>query len=333
MRHRSHRDPGRCARGEGTGRRWVASAMVGATPHRAALSTMSTVRARSHRALSLRLLVALGVAVIATAGPFGDVSIAQAATPVKLGTSTTFYGRGWGHGVGMSQYGARGRALAGQKAIDRSCTTTTPGRRSGRRSRRPRSGSSSWPASARPTAGRSGSTAAAARGPSRDDRRCIRRMPCSRCPMSRSTGLVDAHLADDHQERVRRRPVLEGRPDRPEAPAEGRLDAPPAVVEADLVRPLSGLPADRRDGIDQGREHARPRHLSSRCRAGRDALVLADRSPSGAGHRGAQLCGAGHPHRAATSMSSMTPARRSIGVSSSRTTTTTRPSRRPAATS
>jgi stage II sporulation protein D len=26
----------------------------------------------------------------------------------------TFYGRGWGHGVGMSQYGARGRALAGQ---------------------------------------------------------------------------------------------------------------------------------------------------------------------------------------------------------------------------
>lgn len=29
---------------------------------------------------------------------------------------TTFYGRGYGHGVGMSQYGARGRALAGQLA-------------------------------------------------------------------------------------------------------------------------------------------------------------------------------------------------------------------------
>ena len=28
----------------------------------------------------------------------------------------TFYGRGYGHGVGMSQYGARGRALAGQDA-------------------------------------------------------------------------------------------------------------------------------------------------------------------------------------------------------------------------
>jgi hypothetical protein len=28
----------------------------------------------------------------------------------------TFYGRGYGHGVGLSQYGARGRALAGQTA-------------------------------------------------------------------------------------------------------------------------------------------------------------------------------------------------------------------------
>ncbi len=28
----------------------------------------------------------------------------------------TFYGRGYGHGIGMSQYGARGRALAGQTA-------------------------------------------------------------------------------------------------------------------------------------------------------------------------------------------------------------------------
>lgn len=33
-----------------------------------------------------------------------------------LGSSVTFHGRGYGHGVGMSQYGARGRALAGQTA-------------------------------------------------------------------------------------------------------------------------------------------------------------------------------------------------------------------------
>lgn len=35
-----------------------------------------------------------------------------------LGESVTFYGRGWGHGVGLSQYGARGRALAGQGAAE-----------------------------------------------------------------------------------------------------------------------------------------------------------------------------------------------------------------------
>ena len=33
-----------------------------------------------------------------------------------LGATTTFYGRGWGHGVGLNQYGAKGRALAGQTA-------------------------------------------------------------------------------------------------------------------------------------------------------------------------------------------------------------------------
>lgn len=35
-----------------------------------------------------------------------------------LGASTTFFGRGYGHGVGLSQYGARGRALAGQSATE-----------------------------------------------------------------------------------------------------------------------------------------------------------------------------------------------------------------------
>ena len=35
---------------------------------------------------------------------------------VGMQMETTFYGRGWGHGVGLSQYGARGRALAGHTA-------------------------------------------------------------------------------------------------------------------------------------------------------------------------------------------------------------------------
>ena len=33
-----------------------------------------------------------------------------------MATVFTFQGRGWGHGVGMSQYGARGQALAGRDA-------------------------------------------------------------------------------------------------------------------------------------------------------------------------------------------------------------------------
>ncbi len=36
--------------------------------------------------------------------------------PTPLGSSVTFHGRGYGHGVGMSQYGALGRARAGHTA-------------------------------------------------------------------------------------------------------------------------------------------------------------------------------------------------------------------------
>jgi stage II sporulation protein D len=47
-------------------------------------------------------------------------AIAAERTVVVVGTppETTFHGRGWGHGVGMSQHGARGRALAGQTAAE-----------------------------------------------------------------------------------------------------------------------------------------------------------------------------------------------------------------------
>lgn len=51
-----------------------------------------------------------------TAPPAAPVAYgpAIASAPVPLTESVTFFGRGYGHGVGMSQYGARGRALAGQ---------------------------------------------------------------------------------------------------------------------------------------------------------------------------------------------------------------------------
>jgi len=38
--------------------------------------------------------------------------------PTSLGNSVTFYGRGYGHGVGLSQYGAQGRAADGQLASE-----------------------------------------------------------------------------------------------------------------------------------------------------------------------------------------------------------------------
>src|SRR4051794_18346330 len=37
--------------------------------------------------------------------------------PTTLGSTVTFYGRGYGHGVGLSQYGAKGRAQAGQTSM------------------------------------------------------------------------------------------------------------------------------------------------------------------------------------------------------------------------
>jgi stage II sporulation protein D len=66
------------------------------------------------------LLAALVAASLTAAAP--RAALAETPTagsssgPTVLGDSVTFYGRGYGHGVGMSQYGARGRALAGQDA-------------------------------------------------------------------------------------------------------------------------------------------------------------------------------------------------------------------------
>ncbi len=53
-------------------------------------------------------LVSLLLAPVGAAA--GDRTVIVVGTPPE----TTFYGRGWGHGVGMSQHGARGRAIAGQ---------------------------------------------------------------------------------------------------------------------------------------------------------------------------------------------------------------------------
>ena len=62
----------------------------------------------------------------ASPGPTGSPSPTDTAAPtagptatpgpITLPASITFYGRGYGHGVGLSQYGAYGRALEGQSA-------------------------------------------------------------------------------------------------------------------------------------------------------------------------------------------------------------------------
>ncbi len=62
---------------------------------------------------SVRVAGSVLIAAILVAGGVGPATTAAAATPLD---DLTFYGRGYGHGVGMSQYGARGRALAGQTA-------------------------------------------------------------------------------------------------------------------------------------------------------------------------------------------------------------------------
>ncbi len=56
------------------------------------------------------LYAATGVLAVATTSSATDLT--------TLGPSVSFYGRGYGHAVGLSQYGARGRALAGQTAAE-----------------------------------------------------------------------------------------------------------------------------------------------------------------------------------------------------------------------
>ena len=73
---------------------------AGATSRPRALRTTAVVAA-----LVLSVTAALGAAGSAT--PLG----AQSGP-----TSFTFHGSGWGHGVGMSQYGARGMATNGSTA-------------------------------------------------------------------------------------------------------------------------------------------------------------------------------------------------------------------------
>lgn len=66
-------------------------------------------RSRRPSALAAAALGALALGAVAA-------STAGGQTTAPAGDTFTFTGSGWGHGVGLSQYGARGRALAGWDA-------------------------------------------------------------------------------------------------------------------------------------------------------------------------------------------------------------------------
>jgi stage II sporulation protein D len=70
--------------------------------------------------LAALLLMSLGTFVAATpptiAAEMPGSSTTTANGRIDLDSTVKFFGRGYGHGVGMSQHGARGRALAGQDA-------------------------------------------------------------------------------------------------------------------------------------------------------------------------------------------------------------------------
>jgi len=82
-----------------------------------------TCRVSRRRSATIAALGALLLGVL-PGGPLPGAALADVAPvgpafvsgPIAVSGAVTFYGRGSGHGVGMSQYGARGRALAGQDA-------------------------------------------------------------------------------------------------------------------------------------------------------------------------------------------------------------------------
>jgi stage II sporulation protein D len=116
----------------GHGRTGPTSVILVADTHRRP-TLQARIRPRQPRRATPTILVALVTACVVLLGGFGVpartvLAAGSTITPgsrlqprpipdlIRLRSTVTFFGRGYGHGVGMSQYGARGRALAGQSA-------------------------------------------------------------------------------------------------------------------------------------------------------------------------------------------------------------------------
>jgi SpoIID/LytB domain protein len=74
--------------------------------------------ARRTRPALLALLPSLLLVAGLVLPPSGAVAAGRTVVVVGTPPETVFHGRGWGHGVGMSQHGARGRAIASQSAAE-----------------------------------------------------------------------------------------------------------------------------------------------------------------------------------------------------------------------
>jgi stage II sporulation protein D len=101
-------------------------------PRPAAPASPASRRARRWLARPVAI-AAIAALALSAVGPAIRTSTVSADGVPGL-PDLTFYGRGYGHGVGMSQYGARGRALAGQLApeiLAHYYARTTLGTRSG----------------------------------------------------------------------------------------------------------------------------------------------------------------------------------------------------------
>ncbi|MEA2518003.1 MAG: stage sporulation protein, partial [Chloroflexota bacterium] len=87
-------------------------------PATATADRRPTLVAARPRTAARRWLVAVAVVVVFTTSSLAIrvANVAADGVPPSTFPTTTFSGRGYGPGVGMSQYGARGRALARQLA-------------------------------------------------------------------------------------------------------------------------------------------------------------------------------------------------------------------------
>ena len=199
-------------------------------------------------------------------------------------TPIVFYGRGYGHGVGMSQYGARGRAprrpgrshdpgplLPGHDARHDRSEATRPDPR---------------PARLPVVRDQAAPTVRARR--TVDDRRHRRHVPARRpAPGEDRRDRLPGH-GPRRRRQVAARPTDQGQPAGPGG--QRRRCTHPGLVQARLVRPLSrGHQAalDRLGHRRDQRDRARP--VPARRRAGRDAGRLAGRGAPGAGDRRPQL--------------------------------------------